>query len=1046
MFDNIFGLFFLLFAVVGAFAGFSANRKINNLTETVRGQRTRMNRLQERLDVLAEQRSTFPDPEMVTKTEVKEAVSEPDVVVQPESTRDEILVWESGSGEYVRSAPTEKKSPPALPPKLPPMAAKIDAPKPESVPEFSDEPVGSTLQEKLMEKINFPTGKTTEEIIYSYVLPRLGVLGIGIAVFIVLALVAKEMGAVGRVAIGYSIAAAMLGLGRFSESKQPKYAQVAYGGGLAVAYLVTFGTHFLEFAKLTESPYPSLGGMAFIVGIWAWMAQRKQSPVLGMVVTALGHFTILLSVGSIKESPGITAFSILILSTGSAWFLLRNRWYYVAAVGLVLSYLNHGYLMVKADSAETVLEFSLGLGVLTTYFLIYSLAELFSPEHIRRKSVPVFVRTAFVSVNTGMYLLLGSLIMEGFDFSTDRHHWFHYGLGAMLLVVGAGYWKRRNHDPLLNAYFTKASGIITLGLAYQFSGSALATSLAVEMLVLLAASRQSTLIVTRLLAYAVGILAFGVAFDSAVSNTALTYDSAEFVPTAIQFGLVTVAFWLGSILYERTKWDEISPAFGSLDVATRQFLWRLDLASRGEDWNESVQKHANGYLLPMLYACAGFALANMQVFNIVDDLHMLFVLGILGLGLLLVGWVVRSMSLTSLTLGFVVTGLGTFLYLFARDAYTWQNWIGVACLIPIGLATEEKWFGDRKPFEIHANRWVPYGVYPMLTIMIVGLGLDWADTDQSAYIVALSAVAVLGGLAFVLHPKALCISGGMVFAFTWMAWNVDYPATRLSDVGAIPQSYLMVTAVALMALGIVGDRLTRLFEARWIGTFLQVSVMVVAMRFAVMQLPETVRDWGAVSRLLVVLGFVAYAKYCKTQTAAVLAGLSLVMNTFYLMAKSYDYEMNMAPMLAGFVGVIGVWILLERLFSTYDYELTETARKQAGGTLVGIVTVVSLYTFTRIPFILENYLTVSWALLAVALFFGAVVTKVGAYRYGGLVVLVISIGRVVLVDTTGLDAIPKAMAYGGLGVVCLGLGWLYIRIFGFSQSEKGDEESSEETP
>jgi uncharacterized coiled-coil protein SlyX len=1036
MFGNFISTLLLLFAVIGSFIGISASRKINELSQMVRSQRNRINRMQDQLDVLSRE----PDePEKVPATEIENTISVAETETKPAAKEINVVKEDSAGEEFVQSA-IPKQEPKVEPP---PFIAKVDAPKSDSLPPLSDVPHEPSLQEKLIEKLNFPKGKPTEEIIFSYILPRLGVLGIGIAVFIVLAYFAGNS-PIGKVSIGYSIAAALLGLGKWSESKQPRYAQVAYGGGLAVAYLVTFATYFLPFAKLFESPYPSLAGMAVLVGIWAWMAERKKSPVLGMVVTALGHFTIMLSVFSIEDSLNVSAFSVLILSAGSAYFLLRNRWYYVASVGLVFSYLNHALIMFNSPDTETILEFSLGIGILTGYYLIFSLAELFAPENLRRKSVPVWFRTAFVSVNTAMYLFLGSFIMEGFDFSTDKHHWFHYSLGAMLILIGTGYWKNRHHDPMLNAYFTKASGIVTLGLAYQFSGSALATSLAVEMLVLLGASRKSTLVVTRLLAYGVGVLALGVALDNAFSISNFSYESPEFTRTAIQFSLVTIAFWAGSFIYERTKWDDISPSFDSLSDDIRITLWRFDLASRSDEWPDSVKKHADGYLMPILYTFAGFVLANAQVVNVLEEGHRLMALGILGLGLLALGAVLRSMPLIVQSLGFLVTGFIAFIYLVNQGSLTWHSWAGVAALIPVALASEKNWFEKQPAFRIHTQPWTPFLVYPLLAIMIIGSGVDWADTDQTAYAIVLIGAAVIGALSFGLHPLALCVSGTLIYAFGWTAWNFDYVTVNLINQGAYPDSYLMYTAVGLMALGFVGDRVSRAQGGKWLGIFLQCAVMAVALRFVVAQFPEAYRDWASVARTGIVLIFLGYSRMFRTQTAAVLAILALAYNSFFLVAKSLRVEMDVSPLLIGFMLLIAMWIVFERISAILTSESTESARKQVSAVLVAIVTALSLFMFTRFDFILDNYLTISWALLSVALFFGAVVTRVSPYRYAGLVVLAISIGRVVFVDTTDLEAIPKAMAYGGLGVVCLGLGWLYIRIFGFSSSDKPEDDSTEE--
>ena len=208
MLDNVFGAVMLLFAVVGAFVAFGANRRVNELTRTVRAQRNRLNRMQDQLDTLRTHSGTDSEgqdePEAAA---VEEAFAEPTVAESTDEAEAQPDI-EPPVQAATSETPDAIEPPPILPA--------------ESRPAFTIEDPEPSLQEKLVAKLNIPVDKSTEEIIFSYVLPRLGVLGIAIGVFIFMAFFASQTGPLFKILSGYGVAAGLLVLGKWSETKQPK--------------------------------------------------------------------------------------------------------------------------------------------------------------------------------------------------------------------------------------------------------------------------------------------------------------------------------------------------------------------------------------------------------------------------------------------------------------------------------------------------------------------------------------------------------------------------------------------------------------------------------------------------------------------------------------------------------------------------------------------------------------------------------------------------------------------------------------------------------
>lgn len=439
----------------------------------------------------------------------------------------------------------------------------------------------------------------------TYWIPRLGVLAIAIAVVIALTMALQRWGPPIRIGLGYGICAAMFAIAWRVEKKYPQYARVLYGGGFGLTYIVTFATYYVPFARIFETPAITLILLALLVGAWAGLAQRRRSPTIAMLTTLLGHFTIGLTTYSVENPVRVSMVGIVLLSVGSAFFLVRNRWYYVAAVGLVGSYANQFFLLTSSEGSGEPAEFALAMSVTAFYLLIFAGAEYFAPEKTRRERVPLWFRTSLMTLNTAAFFVIGTMLMSGFDFSNEYQYFFRYTLALVLLLFGLAYLQVRGSDPLFNIYMTKASVMLTLGLANQLDGESLTVSLAIETLVLLVSARRSGLVVTRVLAHALAMVTFYHAMGTVIYASTVPYDDAEFWPTSVQVALVVLAFLGCSQLYLRTNWAERSLKPGTYPLALGSFLWASDiLAERPKD-TATPNKPLSGLLFPYLYTAVG---------------------------------------------------------------------------------------------------------------------------------------------------------------------------------------------------------------------------------------------------------------------------------------------------------------------------------------------------------------------------------------------------------------------------------------------------------
>ena len=202
---------------------------------------------------------------------------------------------------------------PVMPPPLPPMKT-VASPTAEAAPLFRPDPApvpaakptsGPGPLQQLWRRIGPPEELTWEMALGTWWLPRIGITVLAVAVVWLLSLALGEIPSewlpAVRLGLGAGVCVALLAVGKFLEKRAETYARVLIAGGIALSYLVTFATHYLPFTRIFDSPVPTLVLLAAIVAFWTAVAQWRQSWLLGLGVTLLGHFTVGLSTLTLPE-------------------------------------------------------------------------------------------------------------------------------------------------------------------------------------------------------------------------------------------------------------------------------------------------------------------------------------------------------------------------------------------------------------------------------------------------------------------------------------------------------------------------------------------------------------------------------------------------------------------------------------------------------------------------------------------------------------------------------------------------------------------------
>ena len=69
-----------------------------------------------------------------------------------------------------------------------------------------------------------------------------------------------------------------------------------------------------------------------------------------------------------------------------------------------------------------------------------------------------------------------------------------------------------------------------------------------------------------------------------------------------------------------------------------------------------------------------------------------------------------------------------------------------------------------------------------------------------------------------------------------------------------------------------------------------------------------------------------------------------------------------------------------------------------------------------------------WLAFGVALLAAGICLQSQAVRFASAAVVVLTVVKVFLVDMRGLTGIYQALSFIGLGIVLMGIGWLYQRL------------------
>ncbi|QSQ26816.1 DUF2339 domain-containing protein [Pyxidicoccus parkwayensis] len=318
-----------------------------------------------------------------------------------------------------------------------------------------------------------PEQRDFEAHLGTYWLSRLGIVALIIGIAYLITYHFGDLGVLARVVAGYMLSAGLGAFGLWLARRHELFGRIVFGGGLALAYFVTYALHFLPSVRVIESEALALVLLALLVVAIVVIAHRMQSETVAGIALFLGLHT-----GMLSEITTFTLLSTTLLASGALFFLVRNRWVVVPLSSLVAVYSTHVVWALRDDSvapgAPEHERLLLSLSFLVIYFLLFSVALLARPRELSQRAC-----LAFALLNW-----MGMTLLGGFEvarWSGSESHLFTFFVVLALAEGGSAVVARARRAPgtLFHAYLALTALTFALAMPTEYKDSALVAAWAV---------------------------------------------------------------------------------------------------------------------------------------------------------------------------------------------------------------------------------------------------------------------------------------------------------------------------------------------------------------------------------------------------------------------------------------------------------------------------------------------------------------------------------------------------------------------------------------
>jgi uncharacterized membrane protein len=851
-----------------------------------------------------------------------------------------------------------------------------------------------------------------EETLGTNWLNKLGILILVIGVALFLAYEMRELGPAGKVGLGFTVCAVMLGAGIFFERREQWriLALAGIAGGWSLIYFTTYAMYHVPATHILSSEGVDLALLLIVAAGMVAHTLRYNSQVVTGLAFLLAFTTINISRGNAYSLIGSA-----ILAAGLAFVALRRRWFEMEMVGMTAAYLNH-YLWLRPviepmhGHVHAFPGYAASAALLYSYWLIFLVSYVLRRVDGHRQEQ---VSTLAALLNPALFVA----VMGYQSLHPELAFQFFLGSGAVEFLAGQLPITRRRRTAFI-VLTTLGSCLLVAAFPYRYSGANLSASWLAEAEALLLAGVFLREILFRRLGMIAALATWiqMIGMDAATVFGERLYGVRETGQPglALLFGVTAAVFYTNCYWIPR-RWPDL------IQTDLERLCFRR-------------LSHMAGIL-----AFIGAWIAWPQAWTAVAWVA-------LGVALAYAGqrWQLKQLSIDGMACAAAAVLRDLFVNLGAVRTYPHLNWM-TERLLTVSIVVALLYLG---------SRWA--GVPGITSAARISPVYTWAASGLGALLVW-----------YELRPVAVALGWTLLALFVLeVGLKRQSPHLRMQAYAAFLASFVRLFFVNLNATGPLGEISPRIYTTaplalafyyvygRLTGRredplnlelksdiaechcFLGTVTLAALIRFD-LDTDLVVVAWAALVVALVVIAWKSGRRIFLDQGLLLSVGV-LFRGIFH---NLYQRSYFPAPFGHGRVASVGTSVALMFLVLPFAFRLRQLDDR--GSLSDGFLSLLAFarrrpeQVFFFIPFLLLTALlavevrtglvTLAWGVEALGVFSLAFWVKERSYRLSGLGLLLLCVAKIVVLDVWGLAPRDRYLTFIVLGSALLAVSYLYTR-------------------
>lgn len=853
-----------------------------------------------------------------------------------------------------------------------------------------------------------------EEALGTNWLNKLGIIILVIGVALFLAYQLRELGPQGKVTVGYTVSAVMLGCGVFFERRElwRVLARAGIAGGWSLVYFTTYALYHVPAAHVLSSEPVDL---LLLLGVAAAMVAhtlRYRSQVVTGVAFLLAFTTINISRGN--------AYSLIasaILAAALAWIAVRRHWFEMELAGMAAAFFNH-WLWLR---------------------------PIIEPMHGRIHAFPGYTASTVLLLSYWLIFRASYLARRGEDDRQEKLSIFAALLNPALLLLIMGY---QSVHPELSFQFLLAIGSVELALGQ----------------LPVARRKRTAFVVLTTLGSCLLVAAFPKRYADTTLSIAWLAEAEALLLVGVflreilfrRLGLLAVLLaWMqmvgadaGQVYFERMYRTHREAGIGlALFFGLAALVLYANAHWIPRRWPDLIQANLERLCFRRLSHMAGI-LAFLAAWIAWPAAWTAVAWAALGLALAYIGkrWQVREVSLDGLVCAAAAVIRALFVNLPAQQTYPHVPWL-TQRLLTLSLVIVLVYL---------ASRWA--GVRDLMAAEHVAPGYTWAASGLTALLAWYELRPIGVALAWCLlglllleaglqrRSESLRLQAYTAFVAGFLRlFFVNLNAAAGPAGGISPRVY--TTLPLAIAFYYVYGRLRsrngersgieQRFHLAEVHSYLGLFTLAALIRFE-LDADLVAVGWAGAALVLIALAWKGAARLYLHQGLLLAFGVLLRAGLHNLYERSYFP----APFGHGGVLTVGASSALLFLCLPFAFSLRRLNDSEPDSDIWQRRLLAALdqrpdQVLFFIPFALltamlaievrSGMVTLAWGVEAVAVFLLALLVKERSFRLSGLGLLLVCVAKIIVLDVWGLAPRDRYLTFIVLGAALLAVSYLYTR-------------------